>query len=152
MTARSIRRLTWRLAAASLALMFGAASASARTTIHELDVAKAKAEGSGHEKLLDIPVFMAGQKHRGVAKDLGVFRSNRRTNAANKSDEEACQIAFLSALITLQARARDMGGNAVVDVRSITRNNPFVSATQYRCAAGSVVANVALEGRVVRLK
>jgi uncharacterized protein YbjQ (UPF0145 family) len=152
MTGTTRQRFARRLAAAALALAFGAASASARTTIHELDVAKAKSEGIGHEKLLDVPIFMAGQKHRGVAKDYGVFRSNRRTNAANKSDEEACHIAFLSALITLQARARDMGASAVVDVRSITRNEPFASATQYRCAAGSVVANVALEGRVVKLR
>jgi hypothetical protein len=135
-----------------LALAVGAASASARTTIHDLDVAQAKSAGIGHEKLLDVPVFMAGQKHRGIARDYGVFRSNRRTNAANKSDEVACQIAFLSALIALQARARDIGGDAVVEVRSITRNDPLVSATQYRCAAGGIIANVALEGRVVRLK
>ena len=115
-------------------------------------MAKAKSDGIGHEKLLDLPVFMAGQKHRAIARDYGTFRSNRRTNAANKSDEVACQIAFLSALITLQARARNLGGNAVVDVRSITRNEPLESATQYRCAAGGVVANVALEGRVVKLE
>jgi hypothetical protein len=141
-----------RLAAASLALMFAAASASARTTFHELDVAKAKAEGTGHEKLLDIPVLMAGEKHGAVAKDFGVFRSNRRTNASNKTDEEACQIVFLSALIQLQSRARELGADAVVEVVSITRDEPFSSATQYRCAAGAIVANVALEGRLVKLK
>jgi hypothetical protein len=138
--------------AAALALLFGAASASARTTMHDLDVEKAKKEGIGHEKLLDVPVYMAGQKHRGIARDYGVFRANRRTNAANKSDEVACQIAFLSAVISLQARAREMGASAVVDVRSITRNDPLESASQFRCAAGSIVANVALEGRVVKLK
>jgi hypothetical protein len=152
MSGETTGRFLRRLAAAAFALTFGAASASARTTFHELEVAKAKSEGIGHEKLLDVPVFMAGQKHRAIAKEYGVFRSNRRTNAANKSDEAACQIAFLSALITLQARARDMGGNAVVEVRSITRNEPFASATQYRCAAGGIVANVALEGRVVKLR
>jgi len=141
-----------RLAAAALALIFSAASASARTTFHELDVAKAKSEGVGHEKLLDIPVFMEGQKHREIAKDLGVFRTNRRTNASNKTDEQACQIVFLTALIQLQSRARELGANAVVEVRSITRDEPFSSATQYRCAAGSIVANVALEGRLVNLK
>jgi hypothetical protein len=145
-----MRRLASSLSAAALVLAFGA-GAGARTTILDLDVAKAKSEGIGHEKLLDIPVYMAGQKHPGVARDLGTFRSNRRTNASNKSDEVACQIAFLTGLIQLQERARAMGGNAVVDVRSITRNDHFSSPTQYRCAAGTVVANVALEGRVVRL-
>ena len=150
--ARLGRHSLRRGVAAGLALVFFAVAANARTTMHDLDVEKAKREGIGHEKLLDIPVYMAGQKHRGIAREYGVFRANRRTNAANKSDEVACQIAFLSAVISLQARARDLGGNAVIEVRSITRNDPLVSATQFRCAAGSVVANVALEGRVVKLK
>jgi uncharacterized protein YbjQ (UPF0145 family) len=149
-TART--RCSRRLTALALALLFGAAPASARTTMYDFDVEKAKQEGLGHEKLLAIPVFMAGQKHGAIAQEYGSFRSNRRTNATNKSDEEACQVAFLSALIALQTRARSLGGNAVVAVRSVTRDDPLESAKQYRCAAGAVVANVALEGRVVKLK
>ena len=84
--------------------------------------------------------------------DLGEFTANRRTNAFNKGDEEACQIAFLSAVIALQTRAQEMGGDAVVDVHSTTRHQNLESATQYRCAAGNVVANVVLVGRVVKLK
>src|SRR5512134_1097869 len=133
--------------AACLALGVALASpASARNTFHDFDVAKAKAEGHGRENLLDVPVFMAREKHTTVASDLGVFPANRSTNAANKSDEKACQIAFLSALIALQAKARDLGADAVVDVRSVTRHNDLQSATQFRCVAGTFVANVALEG------
>jgi uncharacterized protein YbjQ (UPF0145 family) len=87
-----------------------------------------------------------------VAKDLGVFTANRRTNAFGKSDEAACQIAFLSAIIALQSRAQNMGGNAIVDIKSITKHNDLTSASEYRCAAGDVVANVVLTGRVVKLK
>lgn len=95
---------------------------------------------------------MAGQKHPPIAKSLGEFSSNRRTNAFNKSDRSACQIAFLSAIIALQQRARAEGGNAVVEIRSITRHEDLSSPSQYRCAAGNVVANVVLTGRVVKLK
>lgn len=129
-----------------------APSAFGRETIVDLDVKTAVATGHGHERLLGIPFYMKGQAHPAVAEDLGVFRSNKRTNAFNKSDEEACQIAFLSAVITFQERARSMGGDAIVDLESITKDNPLQSATQFRCAAGNVVANVALSGRVVRLK
>lgn len=144
----STMRRAFSLAAISLLL---AGPASARNTFHDFDAAKAKAEGVGRENLLDVPVYLAGERHAAEAQDLGVFRTNMRTNAANKSDEEACQIAFLSALISLQNRARALGGDAVVDVRSITKNNDLTSATQYRCVAGAFVANVALEGRVVKL-
>ncbi len=104
----------------------------------------------GRERLLDVPFFMAGQSHPAVKQDLGVFRSNRSTNAFGKSDEEACRIAFLSAVIALQDRARAEGGDAVVDVKSVTKHRDLESATSFRCVAGNVVANVALSGRVVK--
>ena len=94
---------------------------------------------------------MKGESHPKVARELGTFTSNRRTNAFNKSDRDACHIAFLSAVIALQERARSEGGNAVVDIRSITRHNDLDSATDYRCVAGAVVANVVLTGHVVEL-
>jgi hypothetical protein len=140
-----------RFAALGIALT-AASAASARDTFHDFAVAKARAEGRGRENLLDVPVFMAGEVHAAATSDLGVFTSNRRTNASNKSDEAACQIAFLSAVIALQTRARALGADAVVDVRSITRHDDLASATQYRCVAGAFVANVALEGRMVKLE
>ena len=39
----------------------------------------------------------------------------------------------------------------MIEIRSITRNDELASATQYRCAAGAVIANVALKGTVVEL-
>lgn len=133
------------------ACAFAAMPAGARETFHDLSVEEATRGELGEEKLLEIPFYLKGQQHPPVAQDLGVFKSNRRTNAFNKSDEQACQVAFLSAVIALQKRAQRQGGDAVVDVRSITKHRDLESPTQYRCVAGNVVANVALEGRVVRL-
>jgi len=139
----------------SLALVVACVSAAlpaeARETFHDLSVESATESALGREKLLDVPFYMKGQKHSKVAQDFGVFTSNRRTNAFNKSDEKACEIAFLSSVIALQKRARQQGGDAVVEVRSITKHNDLESPTQYRCVAGAMIANVALEGRVVRL-
>lgn len=123
----------------------------ARDTFHDLSVEEARSSDLGQEKLLDVPFYMAGQKHPGVAKSIGTFTSNKRTNAFNKSDEYACQIAFLSAVISLQQRARQEGGDAVVDIKSITKHNDLESSSQFRCVAGNVIANVVLTGRVVRL-
>ena len=144
-----------RLHALALALAFVASAvaspAYARTTFHDLAVAEARQDEKA-ANLLEVPFYMAGQKHPRVAKDLGTFKSNRRTNAFGKSDERACNIAFLSAIISLQQRAQQEGGDAVVDIKSITRHNDLESASQFRCAAGAVIANVALTGRVVKLK
>lgn len=127
-----------------------AAVAWARTTFHDLSVAEAK-QSSQSGQLRDVPFYMAGEAHPKVAKDLGEFTSNRRTNAFNKSDVDACHIAFLSAIIALQERAKDLGGDAVIDIQSTTRHNDLTSATEYRCAAGNVVANVVLTGHAVKL-
>lgn len=124
-------------------------SAPARNTFHDLFVSDAVKSARGKEKLLDVPFYMAGQSHPAVKKDMGVFESNKRTNALNKSDEEACRIAFLSAIISLQKRAQRMGADGVIDIKSITKHKRLVSAGKYRCVAGDLMSNVALTGRVV---
>lgn len=138
--------------AVGLCALLAASPAGARSSFHDLSVESARDSETGKAKLQKVPFYMAGQKHPAVAKDLGVFTSNRRTNAFGKSDEAACQIAFLSAIIALQSRAHELGGDAVVDIKSITKHNDLTSASEYRCAAGDVVANVVLTGRVVKLK
>jgi uncharacterized protein YbjQ (UPF0145 family) len=60
-------------------------------------------------------------------------------------------VAFLSALIVLQQRAMEKGGNAVVDIVSTTRGKKTESASEYRCIAGSVVVHVGLKGKIVTL-
>lgn len=121
----------------------------ARNTFHDLSVRDAAKSVKGEEKLLNVPFYMAKQKHPAIRKDLGVFKSNKRTNAINKSDEQACRIAFLSAIISLQQRAQRMGADGIVDIKSITKHKSLVSASKYRCAAGDLMANVVLTGRLV---
>jgi uncharacterized protein YbjQ (UPF0145 family) len=135
-----------------LLCFFAATTANARTTFHDLSAKEATESETGKTKLLEVPFYLAGQKHAKVARDFGVFTANKRTNAFGKSDEAACQIAFLSAIISLQKRATELGGDAVVDIKSITKHNDLESATDYRCVAGGVIANVALTGRVVKFE
>ena len=134
-----------------LLCLFASTTANARSTMHDLSAKDAAESEIGKAKLLDVPFYMSGQKHAKVSRDMGTFTSNKRTNAFGKSDEAACQIAFLSAIISLQNRATQLGGDAVVDIKSITKHDDLDSATDYRCAAGGVIANVALTGRVVKL-
>jgi uncharacterized protein YbjQ (UPF0145 family) len=139
-------RLATTLALASCLV---ASTALARSDLIDIPVNTATAQDES-SSLLDVRYYMAGQSHPAIAKDLGVYRSNQRTNAFTKSDERACSIAFLSALIALQKRAQRLGGDAVVDIKSITQHRDLESSTEFRCAAGNVVANVALSGRVVK--
>lgn len=78
--------------------------------------------------------------------------TSRKTNAFGKSDEQACQWAMLSALKALQERALKEGANAVVNIKSNLEHNEFSSETEFQCAAGALMAGVALKGRVVKLQ
>ena len=147
-----MKRRIGSVALFALLVALAPSSAGARETFLDLPVKGAVNSELGQEKLLNLPFYMAGQEHPAIARSKGVFKSNRRTNAFNKADEEACNIVFLSALISLQERARKEGADAVVDIKSITKHRDLESAEMFRCAAGNVIANVALTGRVVKFE
>jgi uncharacterized protein YbjQ (UPF0145 family) len=134
----------------SVALLPG--PAAARTTFHDLPVKEAVGSDLAKTSLLEVPFFMEGQKHRAVAKKLGTFTANKRTRATFRSDEEACQVAFLSAVKSFQIRAQKLGGDAVVNLTSMTKHRVLSSPTEYRCVAGAFIANVVLKGDVVSFK
>lgn len=92
------------------------------------------------------------QSHGPVAKRFGEFTSNKKTNAFNKSDQAACEWAFLNAMLSFQDRITKEGGNAVINIRSFYKNNEFSSATEYECGNGAIMAGVTFKGEVVTLK
>jgi uncharacterized protein YbjQ (UPF0145 family) len=100
----------------------------------------------------EIRVYFGKQKPPAVERKLGEFTANRKTNATNKTDKEACEISFVSAVVSLQQRARREGGNAVLNVHSVYKNEHRESNSEYLCGAGTFVAGVALRGTVVKLK
>ena len=117
-------------------------------------MAGALAKGQDYGDKVDpaIKLYFADESTPAIAKKIGEWTANKKTNAANKSDQEACDIAFISAVVSLQARARSEGGNAVVNITSVYKNQPFLSATEYMCGAGHIIAGVALRGTVVTLE
>ncbi len=99
-----------------------------------------------------IRFYFGDQEHGSITKKFGQFTSNKKTNAFNKSDQKACEWAFLSALTSLQQRAHREGGNAVINIISNYKNAEFKSNTEFECGAGTFMAGVALKGTVVKLK
>lgn len=100
---------------------------------------------------LDIPLYFGSQKTPGVEKRIGEWTSTRNTNSANKPDQDACDIALISAVIALQERARKEGGNAVINIKSLSKVGDVNSASEYICTSGKVIARVQLRGTVVKL-
>ncbi|MDR0771500.1 MAG: excinuclease ATPase subunit [Burkholderiales bacterium] len=151
-------KTTVKIAVALLvSLTLCATSAQARDTTHYLPIKNAieigKAKDGKWQLGNDIKLHFSGQPHPAVEATLakGVV-TNKKTNSANKSDEEACNVAMLSALIQLQERARNDGGNAVINVESYYKKKSFKSADKFECHAGNIMAGVALKGDVVKLK
>ena len=85
-----------------------------------------------------------------VASTPNTYVSNKKTNAFNKDPSQSCQIAFLSALISLQKRAVQEGGNSVVNIHSYYKKQPYYSNQNYYCQDGYLMSGVALRGTVVR--
>jgi hypothetical protein len=101
---------------------------------------------------LDVRLYFGDQETPPVVKRMATFSANTKSNAVGKPDQEACDIAFLSAVADLQQSARQEGGDAVVDIKSIYRGENSASQREYVCGAGTIMVGVTLEGTVVKLK
>ena len=91
--------------------------------------------------------FLLPNVSKVIVKDL---TSNKKTNGFNKSDEEACQIALLSALKSFQERAVKEGGTKVVNLTGYYKKQPFNSKTQFQCGSGSLMSGVTLRGDIAK--
>ena len=143
-----------KIAAGCVMLALGASPALARDDRLMFPVAEGMEKGKSTKDRIDpdIRVYFGKQKTPAIDRKMGEFTANRKTNATNKTDKEACEISFVSAVISLQQRARREGGDAVVNVHSVYKNEMRESDTEYLCGAGTFAAGVALRGTVVKLK
>lgn len=130
-----------------------AAPAQARNSKVMLPLAGAMADNDAQSRLGDdVKFYFAGQATPKVLQKLGTDKTSQKTNAFGKSDAKACNWAFLSAMLRLQNRARELGANAVINIVSNYDNAEFASATEFECHAGAMMAGVALKGDFVKVK
>ena len=137
----------------ALACLFVTGVCQARDDLNRYSVEEALNTSDAQSKLNKGYTFLFGkQEHKEVVSNHGEFMSNKKTNAFNKSDKQACQWAFLSAMLTFQDRVAKEGGNAVINIRSYYKKHDFTSETEFECGNGSLMAGVTLVGDVVTLK
>jgi len=136
-----------KLVAAVLLAAVAAAPAYARNTavtvtlqsVLDMPEAQGKLDGS-------VKFYLAGSPTPKVTKKFGEDTANAKTNAFNKSAEEACRWNALSALLKFQEHARRDGANAVVDITSYSEKVTFSSPTDLQCSDGAFLAGIALKG------
>ena len=127
----------------------GVQGAQARDVEHSLSIAEFMADAEVRSRLgNDVTFYFSGQPTPPVVKSFGDVVTNRKTNSFGKPDASACRWAMLSALIHLRDRAKELGGNAVVNIVSYYKKDTRASSTTYECHAGNIVAGVALKGTV----
>lgn len=125
-------------------------SAHAADDVHQLDfkqaVQRAMADGT-----LDgsVKFYLAGTHSGGQVLKKGVV-TNKKTNGFMKSAEDSCDWVLRSALIQLQAAAKQRGANAVTNIVSYYKSNETRSTTTYECHKGATIAGVALKGDLVK--
>jgi uncharacterized protein YbjQ (UPF0145 family) len=133
-------------------LLLTTTTAHARDEHLSLPIKEALETPAAQSKLdKGVKLYFGQQKHPKPTKTLGEWKTNKKTNAFNKSDKEACEWVFLSAVLELQERARKEGGNAVINIRSNYKSHEKSSETEYTCGAGGLMAGVAFKGTVVKL-
>ena len=129
-----------------------AVPAFARDTKYLLPIAPALEAKDAKEKLDgSVKFYFGDQQTPNVLTKLGTDVTNQKTNAFGKSDERACNWVFLSAMIQLDKRAKQLGANAVVNIVSYYQKNAMSSPTEFECHAGTVIAGVALRGDFVKI-
>src|SRR5437764_968583 len=104
----------------SLVALAIALSAAARDDRLKLPVDAALAKGQNYKEKIDpqVKLYFGKQPRVKVAKTIGEWTSNKRTNAFNKKDQEACDIAFISAAGSIRDRAKRAGATAVTTIAS----------------------------------
>jgi uncharacterized protein YbjQ (UPF0145 family) len=137
----------------ALATLFAMSSGAVARDLHTLlPIRDALDTPAAHEKLdKNIRLYFHGQAHPAIEHKIGEWATNKKTNSVGKSLEVGCNWAFLSAMLSLQERARNEGGNAIIDIKSNYKNIETASATEYMCGDGAFVSGVAFKGTVVKL-
>lgn len=125
------------------AIAVGLTACSARDTTHYFPISEvyneAVQDGSISSKVkMSFGQAVAGQK-------LETAVTNKKTNALNKTDEQACRWAMKSALIQLNQKALSLNASKVSNIQSYYKKQPYSSKTQYECHAGRSIAGVALK-------
>ncbi|MEO6920849.1 MAG: excinuclease ATPase subunit [Collimonas sp.] len=138
--------------AAAAGILLTALPAQAVDRIVMLPVGAAMADNDAQSRLGDsVHFYFGNQPAPAVLEKLGSNKTSQKTNAFGKSDEKACNWAFLSAMLSLQKHAQSIGANAVTNIASNYNNVEHASATEFECHAGAIMAGVALKGDFVKV-
>lgn len=98
-----------------------------------------------------VSFHLSGASTPAISEKLGDDVSNKKTNGVGKDDATACNWAALSALMAFEAKAKQKGANAVVDLHSFNKKQSIRDPVNFECRAGNVMAGVTFKGTYARV-
>ncbi|MGE0173238.1 MAG: excinuclease ATPase subunit [Oligoflexales bacterium] len=104
------------------------------------------------QRLSDVKFYFGDTKHPEAETKFGQDETNKKTNAFNKTERTACEWVMLSALQQLYKKAKSLGANAVVNIKSNFKGIEYKSETEYECGVGALMAGVALKADFIYVK
>ncbi len=127
------------------------APAYAADDIIQLDLQQALNAPDTLAKIDGSVKFFFGQtSHPPVISSLGMVVTNQK-GGLWKSPEAACPTTFLDALHDLQAKAKAVGGNAVINVESYFRKRKVEIGVSVPCYPSGFRVGIALRGEIVKV-
>ena len=139
--------------AITAAAIAAVAPAQARDNKMMMSIENAMNDNDARNRLCDSVKFYFGkQTTPAIAKKLSTDQTSQKTNSFGKTPEKACNWAFLSAMLRLQARAKELGADGVVNIVSNYKNVENSSETEFECHDGTMMTGVALKGDFVKFK
>lgn len=129
-----------------------AAPAQASDNKVMMPIAAAMNDNNAQGRLGDsVKFYFGNQPTPKVLEKLGRDTTSQKTNAFAKSNEKACNWVFLSDMISLQKRAKELGANAVINIVSNYDNIENSSTTEFECHVGGIMAGVAFKAEFVKI-
>lgn len=97
---------------------------------------KAALDSAGPRQKPDgsVKFFFGKESTPAIASSVGSVKPHGKARTRRSDDIEACNVAFLAALIDFEQRAKKAGANAVVNIVSYYKNVEMASATEFECA------------------
>jgi uncharacterized protein YbjQ (UPF0145 family) len=148
---KTATRLPLLAVAALLASLSLATPAQARDDKLKLPIAAALEANDAKAKLEGVQFYFGDSKTPKVLSKIGTDQTNQKTNAFGKTPETSCNWAFLSAMMALHKHAQQIGANAVINIKSNYKNQPFSSTTEFECHDGALMSGVALKADFVKI-
>jgi hypothetical protein len=100
----------------------------------------------------DVALYFGAQPHPRVTVALGERKLSLRIARASEDPQESCNRALADAMQRLRAYARELHGNAVINIKTRFHTTETASDTDYTCGVSPSAAAIAVRGDVVMLE